>query len=157
MEIQHFSQASSLGTTASVNSADLYMVAVANLIPTDEDNSVIYLSQRVSGATLFSSAVQQGGNSQPAKAVSPPFFPYATAGSECALIIDDLSWAHDNLESGWEYVLTGTKNVDLGFFVTGILNSSKTDFNDPFETGSGFNVFKATCWPSKFAPGLNPF
>lgn len=159
MEIHFLAPKVSLGRTSTINSGDLYQLATANVIPSSKTASTVYLTQRVAGSTLFGAADEYGGNSQPAVSVAPVFFPFATAGSEVAALVGSLSWAHNNLELGFEYIQTDDTAATPAFFVTGVLNSSETDFNNPFEalgTKDG-QVIKAACWSSSFAPGLNPF
>jgi hypothetical protein len=159
MEIYFMDPSQILPRGATINAGDLYQMATANMIPSAKNAMTVYLTQRVAGSTLFPSSQEYGGNSQPAVGVSPTYFPFATAGSECAALISDLSWAHNNLELGFEYILCDDTAGALSYFVTGVLTSSETEFNDPFEplgTKNGAVVI-ASCWASSFAPGLNPF
>lgn len=157
MEIYFLAVKTALPRSSTINAGDLYQLATANMIPSSKTSATVYLTQRVSGSTLFASNSEFGGNSQPAVGVSPTYFPFATAGSECAALVKSISWAHNNLELGFEYIQTDDTSGNTCFFVTGVLTSSETEFNNPFDTAASKDVIIASCWASSFAPGLNPF
>ena len=96
-----------------------------------------------------------GGTSSPVTNVHPAYFPVATKGAECAALVTDLSWADSNLFAGYEYFLVETKNGTTSYFVSGILNSSQTEANDPFERAKGFAA--GCCWSGDYTVGLQPF
>jgi len=81
--------------------------------------------------------------------IDPSYFPVCTKGAECGALVTKVSWAHQNL-AAFEWIQLET-NL---YFVTGILNSSQTDANDPFAAGE---VDDAICWAGSYVPGLNPF
>lgn len=143
------------------NSADIYAVAVNSAIPMNvntKDGLLLYASVLPEGITtsLFK---EIAGTSAAVLSVSPQYYPFATDGAECGALVNNLSWANDNLETGYEYIQLvqrdASKSIDAVYFVSGILNSSKTDFNDPFDTSKGV-VFAAN-WAGEYAVGLNPF
>jgi hypothetical protein len=97
-----------------------------------------------------------GGTSSPVLNVHPAYFPVATKGAECAAYVDDLSWADNNLFAGYEYFVVTSGSGRTTYFVSGILNSSQTEANDPFastQVGSP----NACCWAGDYTVGLQPF
>ena len=113
-----------------------------------------------SGTTTSGDYTWQGAsNSIPVTSVAPSYFPVATAGSECAAVVKSLSWADSNLLTGYDYILYNPKSAaaDKRYFVTGILNSSQTQANDPFSSTTYPDVVKACCWAGNFVSGINPF
>lgn len=110
---------------------------------------MFYASEQATGTTIFSAANTCGGDDLAIPQVTPDFFPYATAGAECAAIVTNLSWAERNL-SDFEYLLLS--KTTGRYFVTGILNSSKTEFNDPFAAAGGVTV--AACWSGTYVKNL---
>lgn len=146
------------GLAASTNGADLYSIAVNQAIPMEvsgKDGLIVYASVLPEGITtnLFDEA---GGTSAPVLNVTPQYYPYATDGAECAAIVKNLTWADNNLETGYEYLLLtpASGSNPAQYFVSGVLNSTKTQFNDPF--GSSDVTF-AVNWAGNFAVGINPF
>lgn len=103
--------------------------------------------------TMYDQQCKEGvhlaGDNVAAVNVDPSYFPVATKGAECGALVTKLAWANENL-SVFEYVQLDT-NL---YFVTGILNSSQTDANDPFAASP---VSDASCWAGSYVPGLNPF
>lgn len=133
---------------------------------TDNMQYCVYVSQAANGQfgtagtpTAGDYTRQGGNNSIPVTSVAPSYFPVATAGSECAACIKDLSWADSNLLTGYDWVLynPGAAAADRRYFVTGILNSSQTQANDPFSSTTYPDVVKACCWAGAFVSGINPF
>lgn len=98
-----------------------------------------------------------GGTSAPITNVHPAYFPVATKGAECAAVVTDLSWADSNLFAGYEYFVLNTKSGTTQYFVSGILNSSQTEANDPFEVKSGRDFVNGCCWSGDYTVGLQPF
>lgn len=102
------------------------------------------------------------GTSDDEDVVTPAFYPVATKGAECAAIVSTLSWADRNLNEGYEYVYllySATANAER-YFVSGVLNSSQTLANDPFDPtkgGAGVIAGQAACWKSTYSQGVNPF
>lgn len=130
----------------------------------DQASFTYYVSQASNGQ--FGSAgsgtsytYQCVGSSNPVESVAPSYFPVATAGAECAAHIKDLSWADQNLLTGYDWVLynPSAQAASQRYFVTGILNSSQTQANDPFSTTTYPDVVNAVCWAGNFVSGINPF
>ena len=143
----------------------LFTLAVNNLIPSTsstqsssstqtESNAVFTLYEGfTSGASIESSGgVLIAGNNEAVTEVKPQFFPVATMGAECAALVTALGWADENL-TNYEFVKVVTQG-GLRYFVTGVLNSTQTQANDPFTKSE---VVSATCWNANYADGLNPF
>jgi len=102
------------------------------------------------------------GTSDDEDIVTPAFYPVATKGAECAAIVSTLSWADRNLMEGYEYVylLYSATAGSERYFVSGVLNSSQTLANDPFDPtkgGAGVIAGQAACWKSTYSQGVNPF
>lgn len=145
---------SGLGLTLS--SADLYTLANANtLVSLNPASDVISSIAAVlaDGQTILTKAI--GGTSIPPKAVQPAYYPKAVKGAECAAHLTRLDWANENLEAGYQYVPTG-----VGFFVAGVLNSTQTQANDPFDNpdiiGPAGNK-QVACWEDPYSVTINPF
>lgn len=158
MDIYHVTSAN---LAQAKNSADIYAVAVNSAIPQQIDGKgglLLYASVLPEGITtgMFE---EVAGTSAAVLSVSPQYYPFATDGAECGAVVENLSWANDNLETGYEYIqlvkADASKSITSVYFVSGILNSSKTDFNDPFDSDKGV-VFAAN-WAGEYAVGLNPF
>ena len=133
--------------SASTNDSALFAVAVNNVIPMGSgsatDKLICYVRSAPTGFKNFGTLM--GGTSNPIKQVQPAFYPFATKGAECAAIVKSLDWADANLEQGYEWIQTNdsaTKN----YFVSGVLNSSETDFNNPFATGASLPFLNGACW-----------
>lgn len=91
------------------------------------------------------------GNNVPPEVVQPAYYPVATLGAECGVTLSNLTWAENNLID-FEYVQYGAAL----YFVTGVLNSSQTQANDPFAASQpGF--LTGVCWAGSYVPGLMPF
>lgn len=136
---------------------ELFAVAVNNVIPLGagaaSDKMLCYLSI-VPGKLKTGLGSIVGGTSVPVTKVQPSYFPFATEGAECAAIVSNTDWADDNLQAGYEYLQLNNDNATPRYFVSGVLNSSETQFNDPF---ADTNVIKAVCWEGAFKIGVNPF
>lgn len=144
----------SVGLTLS--SADLYTLANANTLvtahPGTEKVSTI-AAVLADGQTVLSKAI--GGTSIPPKLVQPAYYPKAVKGAECAAHLTRLDWANENLEAGFQYVPTG-----VGFFVAGVLNSTQTQANDPFDNADIVGLVgskQVACWQDPYSVTINPF
>ena len=148
-------QLSSRNITAASTDADLYTIAVNKAIPLGgggaNDTIILYAHCLPTGLKNFGTKI--GGTSMPTKTVQPSYFPVATKGGECAAIVKSLDWADANLMEGYEFVQVNNTTSPL-YFVSGVLNSSETDFNNPF---SGTDFAKGVCWAGDYAVGINPF
>lgn len=82
---------------------------------------------------------------------TPDFFPFATKGAEAAAKTTDLSWFELNMID-YEVVTysISTTKYYLGF---GVMNSSKTEFNDPFDT-TKYGLSIAACWAGTSSPNF---
>lgn len=160
MEIKQFTSAE-LATEVGDN-AGKFNIAVNQIIVADYKNASakhnVYVNQQDSpvGGTLA------GGTSAPITNVHPAYFPVATKGAECAALVTNLSWADSNLYAGYEYFIlsdTGTGAARrVTYFVSGILNSTQTEANDPFGTqGAAIGFQSGCCWSGDYTVGLNPF
>lgn len=142
---------------------DLFAVAKNNAIPlgtgtSTADKMLVYLTvePKVISAAALGTVI--GGCSNPNTSVQPAYYPFATLGSECAAIVTSLDWADNNLATGYEYLQVYNVNTAYKYFVSGVLTSSKTDFNDPFDAvKSGTQFTKGCCWNGDFMVGINPF
>lgn len=132
-----------LGSPANGN-GDLFTIAVNTMEVNGADSFALYVSVQANDTRILTSGAELGGDNAGIVTVTPEFYPYATDGSECAAFVSDLSWADNNLHS-YEYVVTDDGVATNGYLVFGVLNSSKTQFNDPF-SGTGF--VKGCCWNS---------
>lgn len=167
------------------NSEDVTLMAAGtnddlfNIAVNEFTSSLLYASTKVDVQYTFYVAIasngqfasdlttmttyQHVGNNIPVQSVAPAYFPVATAGAECAVVLEDsLSWADNNLLTGYDWFLINPQasKADQRYFVTGILNSSQTEANDPFSGGTGGtypDVQKACCWAGNFVSGVNPF
>lgn len=130
--------------------ANLFTLAVARTeVGATNQTFVFYASEQATGQTVLTASNAVAGDDVAVPQVTPDFFPYATAGAECGAIVTGLSWAEKNL-SQFEYILLNKTNST--YFVTGILNSSKTEFNDPFDSAGG--VTAASCWAGGYVKNL---
>lgn len=144
-----------LSSTTSLSAADLYTLANAHLNVTGNPETVAIsgsFSVEASGQTVvvFRAADLYGGDSIPVVEVQPQYYPKAVKGAECGALINDLSWADENLEAGYQFVRAGTAD----YFVAGILNSTQTDANDPFTKGA---VIDAGCWKEGYSRTFQVF
>lgn len=143
----------------------LFTLAVNNVIPSTTStqtssstqitsNQCFTLYEAISSGSKISGygGVLTGGNNTAVVEVKPHFFPVATAGAECAAQVTDLGWADSNL-TDYEWIALNTQ-AGIQYFVTGVLNSSQTQANDPFAKSE---VVRAACWAAGYAEGLNPF
>lgn len=153
MDIQLIANSS---IAASTSNADLFTLAVNNVIPMSAQNALVYVNKVANGYALTNEEV--AGTSSPTLQCSPSFFPLETKGAECAAVLSagSLAWADQNLESGYEYMklVEDTASRTSTYFVSGVLNSDKEEFNKPFEDS---DVLHACCWDGEFAIGVNPF
>ena len=139
---------------------DLFVLAKNSAIPQGSgaattDKMVVYVN--IEPKTISAQAIGSkiGGTSSPNQSVQPAYFPFATLGAECAAIVSSLNWADNNLATGYEYLQLYTASGTFKYFVSGVLTSSQTDFNDPFEVANGF--VKGACWAGSYSVGVNPF
>ena len=169
MNIYVMGQSSILGLAGAADG--LFSLAVNNLIPvttstmtssstkTPQNAGWTFYEGLSSGADVAARGVLIAGNNEAVVNVKPKFFAVATAGAECGALITNLDWADNNLSS-YEWMAVGTSSTPA-YFVTGVLNSSQTDANDPFNPASGSPfanmVTKAVCWDADYNAGLNPF
>lgn len=111
------------------------------------------------GQTKFDNVI--AGTSVPAEVVQPAFYPVATRGAECGAIVASLTWADKNLAKGYEFVaVVFTSGRATKWFVSGVLNSTQTDANDPFGTegqSDGLVSGQGSCWAGPYMPGQNPY
>lgn len=145
----------SLSTSSSDNA--LFAVAVNSVIPIGDGGAtakyLLYADVLPTG-TKNGLGTIVGGTSNPTKSVQPAYFPFATQGAECAAVVKSLDWADANLEQGYEHMLTNNDSTNGTIFVSGVLNSSETDFNNPF---SGTDFLTGCCWEGDYQSGVNPF
>lgn len=124
-------------------------------------NVTNYVTEAAEGQTIFTAANTVAGNSIPVLQRAPSYFPVATRSSECAAITTGLTWADANLLKGYEFcALDPASGGKQTFFVSGILNSSQTLANDPFDNSpgkGGVGMVQAACWSDSYASGMNPF
>lgn len=102
--------------------------------------------------TAWSAGTKVAGNNSAIVEVKPKYFPVATKGAECGALVSSLDWADVNLID-YEYIQLGTSD----FFVTGVLNSSQTQANDPFDSNDSPGIKSGCCWNGGYSEGLNPF
>lgn len=115
---------------------------------------VTYATQQAEGQTIQTASEILAGNSLPVVQRAPSYYPVATQGAECGAIVTTLGWADSNLVKGYEFA-----NLATGvFFVSGVLNSSQTLSNDPFNPALGGVGFTAgSCWSGTYLSQMNPF
>jgi len=135
------------------NSGDLFSMAKAAWIITSSTQAHLYITEKAQSNTKFNGQAS-GGTGAPALNVQPDFYPVATKGAEAGCIVSTLSWADNNLEEGYEWVF-----LEAGkYFVSGVMNSSQTLANDPFDAAKGGDgIIDAACWASTYRSGVNPF
>jgi len=136
---------SSLGNGPSA--ADFFTIAVNKMEVNDSNEFALYVDIEAEGVTSLVNGTLLAGDNEGINQVTPEFFPYATEGAECAAFVTSLTWADQNLHD-YEFVVTndGTTN---GYLVFGELNSTKTQFNDPFDAsavGARLGFVSAACW-----------
>lgn len=148
-----------LVTKAQINSAtsgaDLFSLAKASFmfdVVKASASVLAYVSLTGEGNTILTGDLL-AGTSTATQNVAPAYFPVATFGAECGAVVNDLSWADQNLNKGYEYIVTSIGQA-TSFFVSGVLNSTQTLSNDPFAQSQ---VTSASCWTSSYAQGVNPF
>ena len=148
------------GAAKVFSSADLYTLANANIQVTANAGTTAVsaiVAFDAEGQTIFAKTGILGGTSNPVESVAPSYYPKAVMGAECGAHVSTLSWADQNLNTGYQFVKT-----ERGYFVAGVLNSTQTDANDPFDSPSIYNgsqqgVKQAACWDEPFQVTLNPF
>ena len=127
----------------------------------DKTSFAVYVQQADNGqfGVTGTSYIQPISTSTPVRSVAPSFFPVATAGAECGAEVKNLSWADSNLLTGYDSVLLNPSSnaASQRWFVTGILNSSQTQANDPFSSTTYPDLVGACCWAGNFVSGVNPF
>jgi hypothetical protein len=159
--------------TPALSSADLYSIAKARFIPNTianvkqpaaTDKHAVYINQYASGSSLFNTLLTEApaGTQEEESVDFPGYFPVATKGSECAAVVSSLTWANKNLFPGYEFIwlLFSATPASNRYFVSGVLNSSQTQANDPFGTqgqADGLLAGQAACWASGYTDGLNPW
>jgi len=115
---------------------------------------ITYATEQAEGQTIQVAGDVLAGNSLPVIQRAPSYFPVATEGSECGAIVTTLGWADSNLVKGYEFAIL-TTGV---YFVSGVLNSSQTLSNDPFNPllgGVGFTA--GACWSGTYLSQMSPF
>jgi len=150
----------STGTSrSSLNNADMCTIAKSNVLFNDLDRLNLYVAEQCQGvSSVMTGATELGGTGVAEVEINPGFYPYATAGSECAAVVTSLDWANNNLGEDYEFISNASTGTASAFLVSGTLTSSKTDFNDPFEVGSDNPGFvQGVCWASQHVIGNNPF
>lgn len=151
--------ASELSTEATTN-AGKFNLAVNQFIPNEGQRAasrvvageVCYTCYIGMQDTSWAAGTKVAGNNSATVEVKPKYFPVATKGAECGALVSTLDWADVNL-SDYEYIQLGATS----FFVTGVLNSSQTQANDPFDASDSPGIVSACCWNGGYAEGLNPF
>ena len=134
------------------SSADIYTLANANLLITNDPASAtimgVFLCE-ADGQTIIGATA--GGSSIPLHVIQPAYYPKAILGAECGAVVSTLNWANENLQKGYQFVA-----VSGGFFVSGVLNSTQTDANDPF-TSPDITRNLVACWREDYTVTYNPF
>lgn len=122
--------------------------------PTTHNDLVhIFVEEQAENQAILLTGSKVAGTSDAIENLSPSFFPVATMGAECAAIISDLAWADKNLDTGYEWAyVTDSPFSKVLIFVSGVLNSSQTDANDPFADPL---VISASCWDALYQQGMN--
>ena len=160
MDIITISKSSALtaSKTTNLNNSDLCTIAMNNVLFNDDDKINLYVTMRAQGASsTITGAQEQGGCGTAVEEFNPGFYPFATAGSQCAALVQSLDWANDNLVNDYEYIRLGSSTSTTGYLVSGTLTSTKTEFNDPFDETAGIGFIKGACWSAAHSIGLNPF
>lgn len=113
-----------------------------------------YATEQAEGQSIQLSTEVLAGNSIPVLQCAPSYFPVATQGAECGAIVTTLGWADANLLKGYEFAKLAT---DV-YFVSGILNSTQSLSNDPFDaTKGGVGFTNGACWSGTYSSQMNPF
>jgi len=143
--------------TFAATNAGKFTLAVNQLIPIGlnsstkiADNWTVYVGMCDGDYSSLGNIV--AGNNSAVVEVKPKYFPVATKGAECAALVSTLDWADVNL-TDYEYLQLSATS----YFVTGVLNSSQTQANDPFNSSDSPGVTSACCWNGGYVEGLNPF
>lgn len=143
-----------LSVPTTFTAADLYTLGNANVLlsanPSRGSVGVI-AGVLADGQTILDPASIFGGTSVPAQVVQPAYYPKAVKGSECAAQVLTLDWANENLEAGYQWLKTNG-----GYFVSGVLNSTQTDANDPFSSAD-IVPGNVACWKEPYGVTYNPF
>lgn len=150
-----------LSTVASTTSAQNLFTCARGAWIVNGTDATVYLDEVAQGQTLFDATTQIAGTSEPAEAVQPAFYPVATKFAECAAIVSDMQWADKNLNKGYEFMtlaVDATTRLGVTFFVSGVLNSTQTQANDPFGSeGVAQGLTTGACWAGAYSPGQNPY
>lgn len=136
--------------TLVMTSSDLYTIANGAILLDDRPNSAAIsgtFATKAQGATILGTLL--GGDSNPVIEVQPSYYPKAIMGAECAAVVSSLSWADENLNDGYQFFPTAR-----GFFVSGVLNSSQTDANDPF-AATEIVANQVSCWKEAYSRTFN--
>ena len=159
MDIKYVTNAEMVSATAT--NSGLFNVAVNCIIPALGNPAgtkaapvftvYVYSSDGEAEGTIV------GGTSEPVRNVHPAYYPVATKGAECAAVVTNLSWADNNLAQGYEWFAFNTTSGTTKYFVSGILNSSQTQANDPFDSSDAPGIVNGCCWAGDYTVGLNPF
>lgn len=138
---------------SSPNAADLYTAARGQWLINSSSVAYVILSETADGNSKFTGS-SIAGTSQPAMNVQPEFYPVATKGAEAGCTVSSLSWADKNLEAGYEWIQLGSGS----YFVSGVMNSSQTLANDPFDASKGgAGIVTSANWNAAYNQGVNPF
>jgi hypothetical protein len=142
----------SLGNSPSAG--DLFTIAVNKMEVQGTDTFSLYVDVQADSVTSLVTGTEIAGDNEGIKSLTPEFYPYATEGAECCAFVTSLTWADNNLHD-YEYVCTDDGSGTSGFLVFGELNSTKTQFNDPFG-GSGTQAQRqgfvdGACWDGQIA------
>lgn len=133
---------------------DLCTIARMSFIPNSVKtggSQIAYVTESVEGNTIIGTGTLYGGTSEPVDNINPSFFPVATKGAECAAIVSSLAWADSNLVEGYEFFECTSTAGTTRYFVSGILNSSQTLANDPFDDT---NIVAVSNWALDYAQGV---
>lgn len=135
------------------NAADLYTASRASWLINSTSAAYVILNETADGNSKFGLS-PIAGTSQPAMNVQPEFYPVATKGAEAGCTVTTLAWADKNLEAGYEWVQLGSS----AYFVSGVMNSSQTLANDPFDASKGgAGIVTSANWNAAYNQGVNPF
>lgn len=137
-----------------MSAADLYTLANANVMLSknpSRDSIGVIAACAADGQTILNPAGVFGGTSVPVVQVQPSYYPKAVKGAECAAQVLTLDWANENLEAGYQWLKTNG-----GYFVAGVLNSTQTDANDPFQSPD-LIPGNVACWKESYNVTYNPF
>lgn len=135
---------------SSPTAADFFTIAVNKMEVQGGGKFSLYVDIEAEGVQSLVTGTLVGGDNEGVNSVTPEFFPYATEGAECAAFVTSLTWADNNLHD-YEFVVT-SDGTTAGYLVFGELNSTKTQFNDPFDAsaaGQRLGFISAACWDAK--------